>query len=856
MRARINERLEHATRFPVTLIVAPAGFGKSVALRDFLESGTMDAVRYDVRREDGTLLAFVRQFVNVLANAAPSALAAFPAMQERFLAFEEPVRQLSDWFAEHLHGVSGTIVLDDLHYASTDPACIALIADLVERTSERLRWIIAARSDLGLPVATWVAYGRMDIPIGEDDLRFTTEEALAAADETHAQLDLQEVESLRQLTEGWPVALAIALRTRTHATDLRSAASGTREMVYRYLAEQIFAGLSLAQRAFALSTCVFFTFDADMVEALGATPDFLADLRAKTTFLNEIAPGSYRYHDLFREFLEMELRRSGEREWIAALCSGAQILERRGKVADALALYTRARATEHISRVVEGHGLALFERGEIEPLNAALDAIPERLRAGNAIVLGLRAMIEAGRGHFAAAEPLFVEAIAAAHDDELHLSLVHRYAIELVRRNRDTIPLLEQEAAKDGIPPQIQAPLLGTLATAYAASARANEARETIEEALHLGSSRLEERARARLFHQASYVYLRIGAFEEGRSYAASAAELAMSCNLYEVAARAYINLYSSIYDQDDDPVACLDALQKAEECARKGASTQARLIALVASYEIEVERGSDPQVEHFDRLLRESRALFPQGYQRSLLPAEAMRAGWAGKFREAYELLAEAAEGEEAPARLALRSAEIAVYALAAGLNEQGESAIAAAETALTGALRAAGRPTRRTIRTLLFLALAELLRGHTSRAHRFLTQAEEMTPPAMRRLRLLGQTLRVVYRVQLAQADAGELQSALARLHAEHFGGLARLLAALPIHGSQDERYSSLTPAEREILRLLSQGASTKDVAVKTGRSPHTVDTHVRSICRKLNCSGRREAVALALTSGWVHG
>ena len=76
MRARINERLEHATRFPVTLIVAPAGFGKSVALRDFLESGTMDAVRYDVRREDGTLLAFVRQFVNVLANAAPSALAA------------------------------------------------------------------------------------------------------------------------------------------------------------------------------------------------------------------------------------------------------------------------------------------------------------------------------------------------------------------------------------------------------------------------------------------------------------------------------------------------------------------------------------------------------------------------------------------------------------------------------------------------------------------------------------------------------------------------------------------------------------------------------------------------------------
>jgi DNA-binding CsgD family transcriptional regulator len=53
---------------------------------------------------------------------------------------------------------------------------------------------------------------------------------------------------------------------------------------------------------------------------------------------------------------------------------------------------------------------------------------------------------------------------------------------------------------------------------------------------------------------------------------------------------------------------------------------------------------------------------------------------------------------------------------------------------------------------------------------------------------------------------------------------------------------------------LQLLAKGASTKDVAARTGRSPQTVDTHIRSICRKLNCSGRREAIAIATGAGWV--
>ena len=109
-------------------------------------------------------------------------------------------------------------------------------------------------------------------------------------------------------------------------------------------------------------------------------------------------------------------------------------------------------------------------------------------------------------------------------------------------------------------------------------------------------------------------------------------------------------------------------------------------------------------------------------------------------------------------------------------------------------------------------------------------------------------------MYRTRLGQNDGAVLDGALERMRAENFGGIARLLEALPLRDPEQFGYAALTGAERDILQLLAKGASSKDIAQQTGRSPHTVDTHVRAICRKLQCSGRREAIALATGAGWV--
>jgi LuxR family transcriptional regulator, maltose regulon positive regulatory protein len=852
MRPRINDRLARATQFPTTLIVAPAGFGKSMALRDFLLTSRLEVVRCDVRSEDDTLLAFARHLGEALRPLAPSAPAAFPEMQQRIMETGEPIERLCEWFVEHLKRVSGTIVVDDLHYA--DPAAIAFVVDLIDRTYERIRWIIATRSDGELPVASWLAYDRMDMPIDENTLRFTPEEALAAADEAQSGIEPDQVEALREFTEGWPAALAIALRTRTYASELRTAAgayeAATREMIYRYLAEQVFTGLSPAQQNFLLATSVFSTFDVGVAEALGGMQDFINDLRRGVAFLNEIAPGIYRYHDLFTDFLESELRRQGESAWAGVLCHGGQLLEDRGDDAAALALFLRAGDVGSILRVVERSGFGLFERGHGDALSAALDIVPDSIRNANAAAVGLRATLDAARGHFDLCRRGFVAAIELAQSDELRLALVHRYAIELVRHDQSCIDLLEPYANDDRVAAAMRVPLLGTLATGFARVGRVDEALATIARALDAVDASTDDDTVARLYQQAAYVYRLEPTHQNAQNYANRAVDLARARNLNELAVRAYSVLYQIAYDDGDDPIVCLGILDKLLECARKGGSTQARLYGLLATYGIEAERGNEAALERLDREVQAISGGLPRVRAEVLLPAMALRAGWNRDFHRAYELLAGTADLQSNDERRAHRASELALYAFAAGMHAEGEAALADA----VAALGLSARSTRRTMRARLTIACAEILRGHDAAAHRHLTEVERDLVPAMRWLRAFAHAARTLYRAALGQADRPVVAAAFERLRAEQQGGIARLLEAMPFPHSTEGGYSSLTPAEREILHLLATGASTKEIAAKTARSPRTVDTHIRSLCQKLRCSGRRAAVALATGSGWV--
>lgn len=269
----------------------------------------------------------------------------------------------------------------------------------------------------------------------------------------------------------------------------------------------------------------------------------------------------------------------------------------------------------------------------------------------------------------------------------------------------------------------------------------------------------------------------------------------------------------------------------------------------MIASYGIEADRGNEAALQRIEVLLAEIPGMLSQNRSEVLLPAMALRASWHGQFRRAYELLSPARDRQTEERRAEYYS-EVALYACAAGLQDETKAAIDAADAALGRW----GKPTRRALRAQLMLAFAELTRARLTSAHRHLAAVKRELNPAMSRLTALADAGWAFYRNALEPAANDGIARAMERLRAEQFGGIARLLEKLPAADNSTGGYASLTSTEREILRLLAAGGSTKSMAERTSRSPRTIDSHVRSICKKLGCRSRRAAVALAIGSGWV--
>jgi DNA-binding CsgD family transcriptional regulator len=226
------------------------------------------------------------------------------------------------------------------------------------------------------------------------------------------------------------------------------------------------------------------------------------------------------------------------------------------------------------------------------------------------------------------------------------------------------------------------------------------------------------------------------------------------------------------------------------------------------------------------------------------------LRAAWSGDFAAGFRIIAGTAECQVSRDRRALRWAQVALFAAAAGYRADAETAIEACWSELRSGHGAP--PGTRERRARAFLALTHVLIGKSASAHRILSDLER--DPERGRDRAIITAVRAFYIHVEGERSTDQLTMALGRLRQYQYGGLARLLEMLPLPEVGPSRFARLTPSEMTILRALARGASSKAIANATGRSAQTVDVHVKSLVRKLGCSGRREALALAIEHGLV--
>jgi ATP/maltotriose-dependent transcriptional regulator MalT len=770
LRRRLIERLSE-TAGGLTLIAAGPGFGKSVAVRQLRESLGAPLLNYEVRSSG--FVPFVRGFVEAAARLVPDLQASFAGAIELAMQSSNPHEEIALWLLEHLKSANTPVVaIEDVHRAAGDEESERLLLRLLTDSPSSIRWIFASRelpaflgqslSDAGIEFAH----------IGEDELRLTTQEAAAIA--KSVGFAEKHVSALYEATQGIPAAFHFG----AYAFDPADVPHG--ENAYGFYAKRYFERCPADLQQMLGAMCVVDEFDEDLLERSTWAPcaHYLATLASQGLIFSRRDGDGYRFHEPFRQMLLARFESDSARSEAERAC--ALLFEAHGAIARALETYIHAGDAANVVRLCEKHGFDLADKGRIDAVRRALSCIGELQTHRSAVLLALKGVSESLAGRTDTAESWYLNALQFAKDVQLRATIAHRYAIDLIRQGRaESVELLEPYAASGTLKGELGAQIHSTLATAYVVATRFDDARAAIDRALRFTASCDSVTLHATIQHQVAWVGLFTGDVAGARQHASRAIELALSCTMYDIAARAYTVLYNITYDLEDDLHASLEVLNAVWDCGLKAGDVRMRLFALTGSFDIAAELGDTERLARMERMLRAHELNYSdQWVGQSLLPSQALRLAARGDFDEAFRLLAPTAERQPTDDRRAERFAEIALYAAGAGYLHEARAAIAGAlervDTLQAGM--------RRTLRVNAILAVALYLVGRRSDARERLQKAAPAEQHASLRTRVLIQALKVLFERWDGAENFDRLLDALEALRTSDFGGIAAVFAALP--------------------------------------------------------------------------
>jgi LuxR family maltose regulon positive regulatory protein len=379
---RLNQGLQAGHR--LTLVSAPAGFGKTTLVVDWLRQTDLPAAWLSLDEADNDLPRFLGYLAAAFHQADEEIggplLNALQTPQPP--AAEKAQSALLNEIARRVDPL--ILVLDEYHLIS-EPAVLQLMEFLIQHQPAQLHLVLTTREDPDFPLARLRARDQLT-EIRTRDLRFTRDETDAFLRHVMGlEISDRQLAVMDDRTEGWVAGLQLAglsMQGQEDPAAFITDFSGSHRYILDYLTDEVLQQQPDTVRSFLLRTSILDRLCGPLCDALTGRTDsdqVLAHMEAANLFLTPLdeARRWYRYHPLFADLLRSQLTRL-QPEWIPELHHRASgWLEANGEIQGAVEHALQASDPTLAGQLIERHAMARLYQGEVTLVAGWFDRLPE-----------------------------------------------------------------------------------------------------------------------------------------------------------------------------------------------------------------------------------------------------------------------------------------------------------------------------------------------------------------------------------------------------------------------------------------------------------------------------------------------
>lgn len=426
VRSRLIHRLHEGLERTLTLITAPAGYGKTTLLGEWAMTLEKPVAWVSLDQGDNDRMRFWAHTIAALKQAYPS----FDQQDVLRHAADDPSGvSLIAALVNGLHRIPQTKVLvwDDFHHIE-DVSILSGVTYLLERLPLHVHLYLASRNSPSLPLSRLRAENRL-IWLDARDLRFAPDETTEFFAKCGGiQLSNEDVAAVQKKTEGWAVAMRLAvLSLHEHAdpVSLIRKMAGTERDISDYFFDEVFARQSETMQQFLLYTSILDRMTGELCQAVTGIAEshaYLQQLDEENLFLVALDERRewYRYHHLFRQFLTAQLNMREPRQWTTCHLTAGKWLEKNGYPHEAVDHYLKAAGYEQALSLIEKIAQELMDK-EWTTLCTWLSAIPDTLLFARPMMLLTKLASQYMSGHVEAATDGYWRALRRLDEDSASL---------------------------------------------------------------------------------------------------------------------------------------------------------------------------------------------------------------------------------------------------------------------------------------------------------------------------------------------------------------------------------------------------------------------------------------------------